>query len=125
MVKLSPIRNNSISDINRYIGKQIRCQRLKRGLTHRQLASCLGLDVLDIAQVEDGKMRLSASDLFLLKRKFDIPLSYFFSHEGDYFSDIILDETEIADVFHYFSNIEDAQTREHLLKQIRLASSVF
>ena len=125
MLKLSPIQNNSVSDINQYIGKQIRCQRLKRGLTHRQLATCLGLDVLDIAQIEDGKMRLCASDLFLLKRKFDIPLSYFFSHEREYFSDIVLNETEMADIFHCFSNIEDTQTRNHLLKQIKLSSSVF
>jgi len=49
----------------------------------------------------------------------------FFSHEGEYFSNVILPNTEMADVFLYFSNIEDPQVRVHILSQMKMASTVF
>lgn len=119
------LRKTSTSDIDRYIGHQLSVQRRKRNLEKRRIAKCLDLTVSEYEQAECGTRSLSASDLFRLKKVFGVPLPYFFSHDGEFFSDVILDETEMADVFHYFSNIENEKVREHLLKQIRIASGVF
>jgi len=113
------------NEIDRYIGNQVRNWRRKLNLSDNHIAHSLGMPPDQLREVESGRVRLSASDLFILARSFQLPLSYFFSDHGEYFSDIILDDTEMADVFHYFSNIENRGTRHHLLKQIKLASSVF
>jgi len=110
-------------EIDRYIGTQVRNWRYKLNLSENHIAHSLGMASDQLREAENGRVRFSASDLFILARSFQLPLSYFFS--GEYFSDIILDDTEMADVFHYFSNIENRGTRHHLLKQIKLASSVF
>lgn len=118
-------RKATESVIDRYIGKQLRSLRIRRDMSEHEFAVSLDVSLEDYQRMEDGKLRLSASDLFVLKRAFDVPLSYFFSDNAEHFSDIILEGSQMADVFHYFSNIEDSNTRSHLLKQIKLASNVF
>lgn len=113
------------STIDRYIGKQMRLFRMKRELSTQALANSLNISVEDYELVESGLRRLAVSDLFIMKRLFDLPLSYFFTHDGQYFSDIVIDGSQVADVVHYFSNIEDMKVRTSLLKRIKLASSVF
>lgn len=119
------LRKETNTDIDRYIGKQLRSIRHKKYQTENTFANCLDVSLAEYQRIEAGLLRLSASDLFVLTRHLDVPLSYFFSHDGEYFSDIILQGSEMADVFHYFSNIDDAKVRGHLLKQIKLASTVF
>lgn len=121
----SKLRKKTNSDIDRYIGKELRLQRKNVGSSATEFAACLDLTLEEYQQIEFGLLRLSVSDLFTLKRIFDVSLLHFFSREGEYFSDIILTGSDMADVFHYFSNIENPKVKSYLLKQIKLASSVF
>lgn len=122
---ISSPQNVETSIIDRYIGKQMRLFRMKRDLSTQALAMSLNISVENYELAESGLRRLAASDLFIMKRLFDLPLSYFFTHDGQYFSDIVIDGSEVADVVHYFSNIEDMKVRASLLKRMKLASSVF
>ena len=121
----SHLRKETNTVIDRYIGKRLRSIRHKRSQSELTFANCLNVSPTDYQRIEAGSLRLTASDLFLLTRHLDVPLSYFFSDDGEYFGDIILEGSEMADVFHYFSNIDDEQVRSYLLKQIKFASSVF
>jgi len=113
------------STIDRYIGKQLQLHREAREVSAQALANSLSISVENYELAESGLHRLAASDLSIMKRLFDFPLSHFFTHDGQYFSDIVIDGSEVADFVHYFSNIEDTKVRASLLKRIKLASSVF
>lgn len=121
----SELRKKTNSDIDRYVGKELRLQRKNVSLCATEFAACLDLTLEEYLRIENGLLRLSVSDLFTLKRIFDVSLLHFFSREGEYFSDIILGGSEMADVFHYFSNIENEKVKNYLLKQMKLASNVF
>ena len=124
MVETSHL-NLTTSTIDRYIGKQLQLHRVEKGLSAQSLAKSLSISIENYELTESGLHRLAASDLFIMKRLFDLPLSHFFTHDGQYFSDIVIDGSEVADVVHYFSNVEDTKVRASLLKRIKLASSVF
>ncbi len=119
------LRKNTNSDIDRYVGKELRLQRYNVGACATEFAACLDLTLEEYERIESGLVRLPVSDLFTLKRIFDVSLLHFFSREGEYFSDIIFTGSDMADIFHYFSNIENPNVKDHLLEQIKLASSVF
>lgn len=113
------------SQIDRYVGHQVRMQRHLKLISDEQACSVLGLPTHKLAQYEEGRSRFAVSDIFSLKKEVGVELEPFFSYEGEYYSDVILDHTEMADVFHYFSNIEDPKTRLRLLALMKAASSVF
>lgn len=89
--------------------------------------ACRAMDISQhqLHRRESGSERFPVSDVFSLKKELGMNIDRLFSHDGDYYSDIVLDNTEMADVFHYFSNIEDSQTRLKLLEMMKKASSVF
>ena len=118
-------RKQKCIDVDKYVGRIIRRHRLAQNIPSAQLAAKLKMSEPTYFQAETGEIRFAVSDLFALKRGFGLPLEDFFSHEGEYFSNVILPNTEMADVFLYFSNIEDPQVRVHILSQMKMASTVF
>lgn len=119
------IRKQNCIDVDKYVGRIIRRHRLAQNIPSAQLAAKLKMSEPTYFQAEAGVIRFAVSDLFTLKREFGLPLEDFFSHEGEYFSNVIFPNTEMADVFLYFSNIEDLQVRVHILNQMKMASTVF
>jgi len=113
------------NDVDISIGGRIRYHRKNRNLSVQAVADVLKMTVLEYKDAECGKVRFSASDMFSLKKKYNFPIKQFFSHDGQYFPDVIYENTDMADIFHYFLNIECENTRLSLLRQIKLASSVF
>lgn len=124
-MRTNEIRKPKCIDVDKYTGRLIRRHRLAHNIPSAHLAEKLKMSELAYLEAEAGKIRFVVSDLFTLKREFNLPLEEFFSHDGEYFSDLIFANTEMADVFLYFSNIEDPQVREHILKQMKMASTVF
>jgi len=111
--------------IDTYIGKQVELQRRSRGLESKEICQTLNISSGELLQLEKGQARFPVSAIFDLKRHHNFNTKSFFNDDGEYYSDVILDGSEMSDVFHYFSNIEDPKVRSHLINLMREASSVF
>ena len=111
--------------IDSYIGKQVELQRRGKKLGSIDVSGALNISNEKLCRLERGRDRFPVSSIFDLKRRYNFNTDFFFSDDGEYYSDIILDGSEMSDVFHYFSNIADPKIREHLLRLMKDASSVF
>ena len=54
----------SMSDFNAEIGKRIKCQRLKQGITRDELAHKAGISGKFLYEIETGKKGMSAETLY-------------------------------------------------------------
>lgn len=111
--------------IDTYIGKRVELQRRGRGLGPTDICRTLNISNEEFFRLEKGQARFPVSAVFDLKRHHNFNTESFFNDDGEYYSDVILDGSEMSDVFHYFSNIEDPAVRAHLLNLMKDASSVF
>ena len=116
-----------MTDFNKYIGQRFKDLRRERGLSATQVAEALGVPLDMYRQSEMGLRRIPVSEIFASKKHFNMSIEEFFTHDGHYISDLANDMvcSDISDVIHYFSNIEDTCQRRSLLSQIKNASSVF
>ena len=64
--------------IDEHIGARLKALRSERGLNQEVIAGLLGVDSVDVASIEDGVCRLSASLMFLICDKLDVPMGWFF-----------------------------------------------
>lgn len=62
------------------VGKQIRYQRWRLGVSQQELASRVGVKFQQIQKYETGANRVSASRLFLISKALSVPISYFFEN---------------------------------------------
>ena len=122
-----PPQNNkkNLKRIDSYIGKQIELQRRGKGLGSTDVCKALNISNEKLSRLERGRDRFPVSSIFDLKKHYNFNTDSFFSDDGEYYSDVILDGSEMSDVFHYFSNIEDPKVRAHLINLMKDASSVF
>ena len=92
-----------------------------------QAADTLGIP-LDVYQLcEIGLKRFPVSEIFAARKLLNISIEEFFTSDGLYISDLDndLNCSDISDLIHYFSNIDDIQKRRAFMDQIKDASSVF
>lgn len=61
------------------VGRQIRMQRIKNGVSIRQLADQIGVAVQDVSDYETGSRRPTAARLLDIAITLGVPLSSFFS----------------------------------------------
>jgi transcriptional regulator with XRE-family HTH domain len=66
-----------------YLGSKIREARHSRGLTLKDLAGKVGLTASHISQIERGLTGPSVSAFWNIATALDVPMEYFFNHEGD------------------------------------------
>lgn len=111
--------------VDRYMGKQFQLQRQQRDISIVEACELIDISQHQLRLRERGRERIPASDIFQFKKTHDFNIDAFFTHDGEYYSDVILDQFEMADVFHYFSNIEDPKMRGKILDLMKEASSVF
>jgi len=73
------------------IGKQLRAARLDRNLKQKDLADFLDRTDGAISQLEQGKIQISAVDLYLLSQYLNKPIEYFYGEElgGDDMEDVM------------------------------------
>jgi transcriptional regulator with XRE-family HTH domain len=66
------------SDIDRFLGHRIKQRRLLAGTTQQQLAQQLGVSPQQVCKLEKGNGRVSASQLLVIARFFEVPVSDLF-----------------------------------------------
>lgn len=73
----SPYEPNAI---DHQIGAQVRLRRMTLGMSPRDLASLLNVDIAGIEAIEAGRIRLSVSQIFEVARVLDVPIQFFYEH---------------------------------------------
>jgi transcriptional regulator with XRE-family HTH domain len=66
------------SDIDRFLGHRIKQLRLLSGTTQRHLAAQLGVSPQQVCKLETGNGRVSASQLLVIARFFEVPVADLF-----------------------------------------------
>ena len=124
---MTPPHNNKKNPkrIDSYIGKQVELQRRCNGVGSTDASRALNISNEKLCRLEKGHDRFPVSAIFDLKKHFNCNTDFFFNDDGEYYSDVILDGSEMSDVFHYFSNIENPKVRAHIMSLMKDASSVF
>ncbi len=61
-----------------HVGGRLRIRRTMLGMSQTKLAELIGLTFQQLQKYEKGTNRISASRLYELSRKLDVPISYFF-----------------------------------------------
>lgn len=76
-LKASFSRSSQVSDINLFIGKQLRKRRKLLGLTQDDLGKMVGVRFQQIQKYECAANKISAERLFQLADALDVSLDYF------------------------------------------------
>lgn len=66
-----------VTDLDKFIGNQLRIHRILRGLSQEKLAQVVGLSFQQVQKYERGKNRISASKLFEICRYLKVPMESF------------------------------------------------
>jgi len=116
-----------MTHFNTYIGRRLRTLREENCISAARAAKALGVSLDIYQQSELGLRRIPVSEIFAARKFLNISIEDFFTHDGLYIPDLDNDIawSDISDLIHYFSNIEDTQRRRSLIDQIKDASSVF
>ena len=85
-------------ELNKYIGGQIKKLRENRGLNQEQFADVLETTKQTVSRYEKGDRKTSQDTLFLLSRKFNVELDYFFPP----IDEVVKREYEPNFKYHYF-----------------------
>jgi transcriptional regulator with XRE-family HTH domain len=67
------------SDVDRFLGHRIKQLRLLASMTQQHLAAQLGVSHQQVSKLETGKDRVSASQLLLIARLFELPVGELFA----------------------------------------------
>jgi len=70
--------NPSPHHVDKHVGAFIRSRRRALGVSQSQLADALGITFQQVQKYESGSNRVSASKLYEVALKLDVPLSTFF-----------------------------------------------
>lgn len=69
--------------VDQHVGGRLRALRESRGVSSQKVAAAACIQVRQLSQIELGCRRVSASQLFLLAKHFDVPVYTFFDQRGD------------------------------------------
>lgn len=106
-----------VTEIDKYVGKQVRRRRVEMGLSQSELGDALGLSFQQVQKYENGANRVSAGRLFEIARRFGVSFDYFFEglgsaarvqRDADIFEG---GDRQIITLVRSFSQIPDADTR--------------
>lgn len=64
--------------VNAHVGLKLRQRRWMMGMTKKQLADKLGIDVEEMQRYERGEVRIGTSRMWHLAAALEVPMSYFF-----------------------------------------------
>ncbi len=65
------------------LGKRIKDERVKNGMTQKELAQCIGVSRAYIGFIEHGERAVTLEKLILLAKCFHVPLGFLFKEEAD------------------------------------------
>lgn len=78
-----------IKEANVRIGKKLRALRESCGVTQMKLAAGLGVTFQQLQKYEKGENRISAGTLYMVSKKLNKPIDYFYND-----MEIVLDDSE-------------------------------
>jgi transcriptional regulator with XRE-family HTH domain len=116
-------------DIDRRVGARLRERRLLLGMSQQQLAKALGITFQQVQKYENGANRISASRLWDISRRLDVPIEWFFgiephgarpaqrALEGD------LAKRETLELVRNYFSIQDPEIRRALIALARAAGA--
>ena len=116
-----------MSHYNKYIGQRLKVLREEGWLSAEQVASTLGVSLEIYLESEMGLRRIPVSEIFAVRKLLNISIEDFFTFDGQYIPDLDYDIacSDVPDLIHYFSNVQDPDKRRFFIDEIRDASSVF
>lgn len=68
----------AVTDLDRQIGKRLKKLRKQLDATTLELAEAIDSTQQQISRYENGENKISASQLYLLAKSMDVPISWFF-----------------------------------------------
>lgn len=108
-----------VHSVDLHVGKRIRHQRLLAGLTQVDLASQIGVRFQQLQKYETGANRVSASRLWMIAKRLDVPVTWFFDGldspcelPGDGQGRNILDDKEALNLIRAYYSIPENQRRK-------------
>ena len=97
--------------INLNIGEKIRTRRKELGINQTDLGSKIDVTFQQVQKYEKGQNKISASKLYDLSRKMEVPISYFFERANNNLSIAENAMNEESAEFIHKSN-EESKSRE-------------
>ena len=67
-----------VPTVDQHLGGRLRTLRESRGIGGASVAEILRISTRELSRIERGRHRLSASQLFVLARHFEVPVAAFF-----------------------------------------------
>lgn len=116
------------TEIDQLVGRRVREQRLRVGLSQAKLAQPLGITVTQLQKYETGVNRIGASRLHQIARLLEVPVGFFFEAQGRAdASRADVDGTPVTDqqtseLVEAFSRITNSAMRRALLDLARAAA---
>lgn len=68
--------------VDQFVGAKLHSMRMNLGESAGTVGKVVSLSEMEVERIEAGKKRLSASQLFVLAKYFDIPVATFFDRRG-------------------------------------------
>jgi hypothetical protein len=69
--------------VDQFVGAKLHSMRVNSGESIGTVGSVVSLPAKQVERIEAGKKRLSALQLFVLARHFNVPVAAFFDRRGD------------------------------------------
>jgi transcriptional regulator with XRE-family HTH domain len=119
------------ADVHAHVGQRIKRARERAGLSHRELATRLGVTADHVARLEGGTERLTARRLFEIATIMGQSVSYFFAdmEAGNGHGALADDDpahggpigrlAETRELIAAFNRIPDADTRRDIIRLLR------
>lgn len=79
MDQLNFVGSIAAARVDHHVGERIRERRMLLGFTQEQLGEALQISYQQIQKYETGANRVSAGRLFLIAKRLDVDVSYFFA----------------------------------------------
>lgn len=83
MRQIQDPRMDQVHGVDRHVGARVRERRKSLRLSQVDLATALGLTFQQVQKYERGLNRISASKLFEISKKLEVPISWFFDGYQD------------------------------------------
>jgi transcriptional regulator with XRE-family HTH domain len=87
-------------DVAKFIRDRFKQARQDKGLSQTQTAQLLGIAQATVSDLENGRIQISAADLYRIGAILDKPIAFFFPAQSEAASDI---EAELLNVFRSLS----------------------
>lgn len=100
--------------VDTHVGQRLKTLRILRGLTQTDLAKPLNISFQQVQKYELGRNRISASKLYMIAGKLDVPVAYFFEGLDDTGDGGPVIEADTAALAGKIAQIKDATYRKQL-----------